>query len=301
MKIVVTHGRDLTKEQKARLEILGEVKYYEDKPKDADEWLKRAQGFDVVCTALSGANEKWAELQNVFMSLCFVGVGWVDKSKAKERNITIANSPGCNRHAVSEWVIGMMILMARQISEYLKIEELPVGFLPPSTTGLAYKNITILGKGNIGTRVGEIAKAMEMNVNYFKRGDDLNECTKSADVVVDCLGLNEQTQNLLNADFFNSLKDGAMFITITNGGIVDIEAMMTALDSGKLSSVAHDGASMMPGDTRNEIYQKLLKHPKVFITPHIAYNSDVERRIGNDMMIENVEAFIKGKPQNIVE
>jgi phosphoglycerate dehydrogenase-like enzyme len=96
------------------------------------------------------------------------------------------------------------------------------------------------------------------------------------------------------------LKDGAIFISITGETIVDIDAMLAALDSGKLSYLAHDSGGISVGDTKDPFYQKLLKHPNVYVTPHIAFNTDVERKMCDDMMIDNVEAWVNGRPINIV-
>ena len=77
--------------------------------------------------------------------------------------------------------------------------------------------------------------------------------------------------------------------------------MLGALDKGILAGVAHDAGGIKVGDTADPFYQKLLKHPKVLVTPHIAYNTDVRARVSYDMMIDNVEAWIKGKPINLLE
>lgn len=291
---------ELSDEQKKRLEKLGDVTYFDHRAETPEKWLDRVKGFDVICTGKFGVKEKWNQLRNTFVSLPFVGVGWIDASLAKKHNVTIANSPGSNRHAVSEWIIAMMLLMSREIEKYLNVPELPESLVRLPTTGLAYKNITILGKGSVGSRVGEVAEALEMNVRYFQRGDNLVDKVKQADIVVDTLSSNPSTENLLNRGFFNALKNETIFITVTGSSIVDIDAMLKALNSGKLACVAHDAGGIRPGDTTDPLYQKLLKHPKVYLTPHIAWNTDVERQLSNDVMIENIEAWLKGKPIHVV-
>lgn len=158
--------------------------------------------------------------------------------------------------------------------------------------------MTILGKGNIGSCVGVAAEALGMQVDYFQRGDNLFDKVRGADVVVDCLSSKPDTQDLLNAEFFNSLKSGVYFVTVSAGKVLDVDAMFEALDNGKLKLAAHD--SFMAGDTSNELYQKILNHPKVYATPHIGYNTDVTGRTGNDMMIDNVAAWVEGNPINVV-
>jgi phosphoglycerate dehydrogenase-like enzyme len=283
---------------KERLNKLGNVTYYDDMAKTPEDWLARCQGSDIICTSIFGLRDKWDELHDVFVSLPFVGVGFFDPAKLKVNNVTVSSSPGCNRHAVAEWVIGMMIIMARQLDKYLNIKELPPGVGEPMF-GLAGKNVTILGKGNIGGRVGAICKALEMNVTYFRRGDDLRTKVKNAHIVIDALSTNSETKNLLGKDFFSWLKDGAMFITVSVDS-VDIPAMITALDRGKLAYVAHDAINIQVYDAGDPNYQILASHPKAYATPHIAFNTDVTRRIANDMMIDNIEAWLNGKPINLI-
>jgi phosphoglycerate dehydrogenase-like enzyme len=193
----------------------------------------------------------------------------------------------------------MMITMARQLDKYLNVKKLPAGVGEP-TLGFAGKHVTILGKGNIGSRVGAICEALEMNVSYFRRGDNLHEKVKDVDVVVDALGTNPETRNLLNQEFFSWLKGGVIFITVAVE-TVDIDAMIAALDDGKLAYAAHDAINIQIYDTSDPLYQKLARHPRAYATPHIAFNTDVTRRIANDMMIDNVEAWLKGKPQYVLE
>ncbi len=140
-----------------------------------------------------------------------------------------------------------------------------------------------------------------MSVTYFRRGDDLIQRIKDADIVVDCLSANPTSHGLLDRKFFNSLKKGSYFITVTDPKVCDIEALLEALDNGPLTGAAHDVAALQTGDIDNPFYQRLLKHPKVLVTPHVAYFTDVTVRVRNDMMIENVEAWLKGNPINIIE
>jgi len=300
MKIVVTQPMEFYADQRERIKSLGKVTFYDELAKSPEEWLKRCKDADIICTGKFGLKEKWQELHNVFVSLPFVGAGFIDPKIAKKNGAIFSRSPGCNRHAVSEWIIGMMLTMFRELDKYLGIENLPEHKMPRPTVGLAYKKVTVLGKGNIGSRVGKICGALDMDVTYFERGDNLLDKVKEADVIVDVLSNNLSIENLLNAEFFNGLKKGAYFISVTGGSIVDIDAMLDALDSGKLQAAAHDSGDIQMGDTKDAFYQRLLAHPKVYVTPHISYNTDVTHRISNDMMIDNVEAYLGGELQNLV-
>jgi phosphoglycerate dehydrogenase-like enzyme len=298
-KIVMTCPMGLSLEQKARLEKLGTVKYYDTHP-TADEWVERCQGYEVICSFMSGMRERYSELHDVFISVPFVGVSsFADPKIVKENNLTISNSPGSNSDSVAEWIVYMILTTLRKINKYTNTTETLSLPLPYPSIGLMGKNITILGKGNVGQRVGKICRAMGMHVAYFTRGDDLKQVIKDADVIVDTLSANSSTIGLLGKDFFNSVKRGSIFISVTVDSIVDMDAMLAALDSGQLSYVAHDVMNANLADTSNLLYRKLSEHKNVLATPHIASLTDVTTRIGNDMMIDNIEAWVKGKPINV--
>jgi len=302
-KIVVTNNQDFSEEQKQRLESLGEVTYYDTLPKDGAEYLDRVKGADVICSGTAGLQDAYQQLKDVYITVAFVSVAFVDVNVLKKNNVTISNAPGANRHAVSEWIMAMTTLLMRNLPDALNREETyrHDGSLPPITPGLAGNKITILGQGNVGKRVGELAEVYGMQVSYFKRGDDLNASVKNADVVVDTLSSNTTTHRLLGAGFFSSMKQGSYFVTVTRDEIVDEDAMLEALDNGRLSGVASDCGGILVGDTEDPLYQKLLAHPKVLVTPHISYNSEMSRKMGANIMIDNVEAWINGKPQNVVK
>ncbi len=298
MKIVVTQDLGLNKEERERLKTLGEVKYFEDLPKTPEEWLERCKGADVVCSGKFGLKLKYQELENVFISMPFVATDFLNRDILKERNIKVSNCPGCNKEAVSEWVIAMILNLLRDLPNWINKKE--SDSIPKETKGLFGKNITILGKGNIGSRVGKICEALEMNVKYFIKNDNLIESIKDADVVVDTLGSNETTKSLLNKEFFNSFKQGAYFITVTSPKIYDVDAMLEALNKNILAGVASDCASIQVGDVNDLLYIKLVNHPKVLATPHIAYNTDATDRKANKMMIDNIEGYKKEKPVNLI-
>jgi glycerate dehydrogenase len=196
----------------------------------------------------------------------------------------------------------MVILAMRRFDEVLNRKETmrENGSLPPMQKGLAGNNITILGNGNVGRRVGKLAETFDMNVTIFKRGDDLYGSVKNADVVVDTLSENYSTKKILDQKFFSAMKKGGSFISVTRANILDEDALISALDNGDLGRAFLDCASVLVGDTEDSYYQKLLKHPNIFVTPHIAYSSEMSSRMGNDVMIDNVEAWINGAPQNIL-
>lgn len=301
-KIVVTNDQYMSSQQKQRLAELGEVTFYSSAPTSAEEYLQRVKGADIICSCDAGLKDAYPQLKNVYVTVFFVGVAFLDLEVLKKNNVMLSNAPGTNSYAVAEWALAMILLLTRDLRNYINREkQLRIkGNLPPLTPGLTGHKATILGHGNVGKRIGDLAAMFGMQVEYFKRGDDLYESVRDADVVIDALSSNPTTKNLLNEEFFRSMKQGAYFVTITRPEIVDEDAMLRALSEGHLAGAASDCGGILVGDIDAPYYQKLLHHPKVLVTPHIAYNAEISMKLGNDTMIDNVEAYLAGKPINLV-
>jgi glycerate dehydrogenase len=295
-KIVVTQNFGFTLKQKERLDKFGEVVYFEVNPKTPTEWLERVKGADIIVSESFGLLDNLLNLKNVFITYPFVVLGAIDYEAMRRNNIVLANAPGCNRDAVAEWAIAMLLNLFRKFPYFINNKN---GLLE-ITKGLAGKKAVILGKGNIGSRVGEICSALKMEVDYFLRGNDLREKTKEADVIFNCLPVNESTKNLLDKDFFFSLKRGAYFITSSRREIFDSKAMLAAVKEGILAGAADDCSNERVGDTQNEYFQKLSKQEKILATPHIAWGADISIERGNEIVIDNIEAWLEGKPINLV-
>ncbi len=96
------------------------------------------------------------DLLSTFFSLPFVGIGWIDREKIKKNNITVSFASGCNKDAVSEWIIFMIINLLRNFSKYVNVTNLPENTLLDKNIGLTEKKVYILGHGNVGKKVGKI-------------------------------------------------------------------------------------------------------------------------------------------------
>lgn len=116
------------------------------------------------------------------------------------------------------------------------------------------------------------------------------------------LSANKTTAGLLSKDFFKEMKQGASFITVTREEIVNYDALINNLDSGHLHFAAADCGGALVGDTSDALYTKLKNHPRIFATPtyflwfrkkQISWNLSL-------LMIDNVEQWIAGAPQNLI-
>lgn len=298
-KIVVIQPAGLTEAQLSELRKLGDVTYYNTVVKDVDEWLERVKGADIIYSNIHGLDEGWRSLHDVFITLPFVGVGFLNPGVLKKNNVIVSRSPGCNKVAVSEWIVGMLLSYARRLPELTKA----TSFSQPTpfyTTSLAGKTVCIVGKGHVGSRVGHLLEAFDMTVKYYQRGDDLASKIKNADFIVDCLSLNPSTVNFYNEDFFKKTKDGVVFVTVTSKKMVDMSVVLRRLKSGKIKHFITDNAQALLFDVNDPDYKALLDNPNVTVTPHVSAYSDNTQETAARMCTENIKAYLAGKPINLV-
>jgi len=300
MKIIVTEEFKLDPDQAEKLKSLGDVVFLQGKAISNEESLKRLADANIICAEARSIAGIIYELKDKLISFPFVGVGWLDLKKLADNNVRIANAPGCNKAAVSEWILGMMIVLSRKFLKYIGIEKMTEKDVMESMAGLAGKKVSILGKGNIGLRVGKICEAFDMQVVYFEKGDNILESVQDAGFIVNCLANNSETKGILNKDFFKSLKSGSFFISITDTEIYDVDALIDAVNSGHIAGAAIDPAGIGIFDAKGEVYLKLRQHSKIIVTPHIAFHTDMTTKVANDIMIDNVEAWVKNNPINLV-
>ncbi|HUP87951.1 MAG TPA: NAD(P)-dependent oxidoreductase, partial [Longimicrobiales bacterium] len=165
------------------------------------------------------------------------GVGYdnIDVAFAKARGIAVTNTPGVLTEATAELTWALILAVARRIGEGERLVRAgnwkgwKPDFLPG--TGLSGKTLAIVGAGRIGTAVGEKASAFGMNVRYWRRGDDLDELLKTADVISIHLSKSPETEKLIDARRLSLLKDDAMFINTARGALVDESALIKELQS----------------------------------------------------------------------
>jgi D-3-phosphoglycerate dehydrogenase len=204
-----------------------------------------------------------------------VDIRTIDVEAASEQGILVTQaSPGFGP-AVAEWVIGVMVDLARGISQARAIYQSGQFPIAPMGRQLRGAHLGVVGYGHIGRNVCRIAQSLGMHVSaydpFVTSGDegvqmlDLPELLAQSDFVV-CLAVaNAATENLFNATTFAKMKQGAFFINPSRGNLVDEEALLESLDSGHLA-----GAALDVGRAPDQMPSPMLaKHPLVIATPHI--------------------------------
>jgi len=298
-RIVITQPVGLTDTQLDELKALGDVTYYDTVSKDTAEWVERVKGADVIYTNNEGVVEGYKSVRDAFITLRFVGVGFLDPAIVRQNNLVISNSPGCNQVAVSEWVVAMLLNYARRFPDFINATHFDEP-TPIFTTSLYGKRVCIMGKGNIGARVGKILETLGMDVDYYTRHDDLAAKIKDADFIVDCLSVNPSTVDFYNDAFFEKTKHGVVFVSVNSNRTKDLDVVLGQIASGKIKHFISDNAQGYNCDVDEADYKRVLDNSKVTITPHVAAYSDNTRETTARMCIDNIKAYLAGKPINLV-
>lgn len=295
-KITIAGSLPFADDQKARLDTFGQVRTVNDYT-SADEWLTAVQGSDVILSDGDYLLENLEKLENVFVTYPYIELGAFDSEKLKEKGVLVANTRGSNRDSIIEWVLFTTLSLFRKFPEYLNTTETKPFTLNQSLAG---KNVLIVGKGSIGTGIGEVCKAFKMNVDFYTREDDLAAKSKGADLIINALNCNSSSKNLLNEEFFMNLKQGSYYVTFARPYTYDIDGVLKSLDAGILAGAGIDCDPEAPFDTTNEFYKKCVQHDKVLVTPHVAFATKEASANGREIAIQNIEAYLKGTPQNIL-
>lgn len=245
-----------------------------------------------------------------YIGLFATGYNNIDIECARERGVTVCNAGSYSTDAVAQQVFAYLLEHYTKLSQYNELVHSGGWITSPTFSMLTYptdelagKTIGLVGCGNIGKAVAEIAKAFKMRVLAFVRAPrdipgvktvSFDELLENCDIISVHCPLNGDSESLFNSTAFEKMKNGAYFINTARGAIVDDIALCRALCSGKLSGAAIDVL-------RTEPMEKdcvLLKAPNLIITPHTAWAPLSTRRRLLEIVSNNIRGFLNGKPQN---
>ncbi len=221
--------------------------------------------------------------------LKYIGIGatgfnHIDLDAAKELGVAVTNIPAYSTDAVAQHAIALLLQITNRPGTYDDVETTPL-------TLLNGKSIGIVGYGNIGKRIGEIAEALGMEVIPYRR--DPERAVKADVVSLNC-PLTEENAGMVDSDFIKRMKDGAIFINTARGGLVDEEALAEALKSGKIKAAGLDVLTKEPPDESCP----LLGLENCVITPHIAFTPKETREKIIELLAANFKSFLDGGTDN---
>ena len=214
-----------------------------------------------------------------------VGLDNIDLEAAKQYEIEVVNTPTASSQSVAELAIGLMIAAARGIA-WLNHRARQGAWSKERGLELYGKTLLVVGFGRIGRRVAMLAKALGLRVKAYDVVDitsaarslgvepvkDLCEALGEADLVSIHVPLTKHTYHLFSDKLLSCLKPGAILVNTSRGAVVDPEALLRALETGRVYAAGLDVLEHEPPITDAE--RKLLEHPRVVITPHIGASTE---------------------------
>ena len=318
MKIVLLDGEALNPGDLSwtPLEALGDLTVYPRGTDDTKEIIRRIAGAEIVLTNKTPVCRAVFEACPAMKLLCVVATGYnvVDTQTAKEFGVPVCNVPAYGTEMVAQFAIGLLLEICHHVQ--LHNEAVHAGqwercpnfcFWNTPIIELAGKTMGIIGFGRIGRAVGRIAKALGMRVlatgsRKCAEGEaiaeyvELDTLLAQADVISLHCPLLPGTDRLINSGTIAKMKDGAILINNSRGGLLDEQAVADALNSGKLRAAAVDVVSREPIVADNP----LLTAKNCIITPHMSWAAVEARARIIDITAGNIRAFRDGCPRNVV-
>jgi len=227
-----------------------------------------------------------------------VGIDNIDVKCAENIGITVRNTPNASSDSVAELAIGHMFSIARFLGESnATMRNGEWNKKKYQGTEIYGKTLGIIGMGRIGKSLAKKAEALGMKVIYFTiegKHDELHyeffnfeDVLKSSDFLSIHVPYNKDTESLIGENEFNIMKDGIYIVNCSRGKVVDEDALLKALESGKVSGAGIDVFEKEP--TANKA---LVNHPRVSVSPHIgASTREAQDRIGEEIFSVVKEFF----------
>ena len=283
---------------------------------EAHETLERIRGADIVITnkVVISAQAFAKNPQLKLVAVTATGVNNVDVEAAKQNGTAVCNIRAYGNESVAEHAFMMMITLMRNLPAYQR--DVAAGLwenspffchLGAPMRDLNGKTLAIFGRGNIGKTLATYAQAFKMNVVFAEHKNaqsirdgyvSFDEAIRSADVVSLNCPLTPQTTNMIGEAELQQMKPGAILINCGRGGLVDEAALVAALKYGQIGGAGFDVLTQEPPRDGNPLLKARL--PNLIVTPHIAWASQEAANRLFDILLDNINRFVAGNPQNLV-
>ena len=286
--------------------------YEEHEATEAHEIVERLKGATVaVINKVPMRAETLAQLPDLkLIAVAATGTDVIDKAAAKERGITVVNIRNYAFNTVPEHVIALMFALKRKLVNYHTDVQNGVWnssrqfcFFDHDINDVAGSTIGIVGYGAIGKSIAKRCEALGMKVLAYdvvpQEGTvDFETILRESDVITLHAPLTPDTRNMIGADELKKMKKTAVLINTARGGLVDEKALAEALKAGTIGGAGFDVLTEEPPRNGNVLLDPSI--PNLIVTPHVAWASREAMQILADQLVDNVDAFVGGKPQNVV-
>jgi len=250
-----------------------------------------------------------------YIGVLATGYNVVDVEAARAQSITVTNIPAYGTHSVAQMIIAQLLTFCHRVAHHSEAVQAGRWSSSPDwcfwdfpQIELAGKMLGIIGLGRIGHQVGRIADALGMHVQAHSlskssvpdipdfRWVDQETLLRTSDVISLNCPLTPETAGLINRETLRLMKPTAILLNASRGGLVVDQDLADALNAGQIAGAGLDVLSTEPPPPDNP----LLHAKNVIITPHIAWATREARQRLMTMAVDNVRAFLNGKPQNVV-
>lgn len=314
MKVVILDAKTLTNDDIdfSVFDEFGEVTIYDyTKYNQIAERIKDAE--IILCNKSIMNRMTLKDAKNVkYIGLFATGYNNVDIEYTNERNITVCNAGSYSTNAVAQHVFALILEHYNKVGEYNKFvkdggwihSEKFSPFKPMKE--MDGRTLGIVGYGSIGKKVAKIAQAFDMKVLAYNRSPkkdegvrfvEMDELLEKSDIVSIHCPLNRDSEKMCNKDFFSKMKDGALFINTSRGGVVDEPALIDAVKSKKISGAGLDVVAVEPMEKHEEI----LDIDNIIITPHSAWAPVETRTRLVEIVKNNIKKWVAGAPVNVIK
>ncbi len=321
--------KDYLKSQLKNFDLM----FFEDKPNPQS--LKKISDIDILSPFIYSAVDKQAidSFKNIkYIATRSTGFDHIDLKTCQKKNILVSNVPNYGENTVAEHTFALILALSRKIC--FSWERTKLGdFSLENLRGFDLKGrvLGVIGTGNIGRHVIRIAKGFEMNILAFDIKKDqkfakkidfqyvsLDNLFKNSDIVTLHAPYNKATHHLINLKTLKLFKRGCYLINTARGGICDTTALLKGLQQGTFAGLGLDVLEeecfiKEERELLSSVFKKtcdlktalenhiLINQPNVIITPHSAFDSKEALTRILDTTIENIRAFAKNKPINLVK
>lgn len=314
MKVVILDAKTLTNDDIdfSVFDEFGEVTIYDyTKYNQIAERIKDAE--IILCNKSIMNRMTLKDARNVkYIGLFATGYNNVDIEYTNERNITVCNAGSYSTNAVAQHVFALILEHYNKVGEYNKFvkdggwihSEKFSPFKPMKE--MDGRTLGIIGYGSIGKKVAKIAQAFDMKVLAYNRSPkkdesvrfvEMDELLEKSDIVSIHCPLNSDSEKMCNKEFFEKMKDGALFINTSRGGVVDEQALIDAVKSKKISGAGLDVVAVEPMEKHEEI----LDIDNIIITPHSAWAPVETRTRLVEIVKNNIKKWVAGAPVNVIK
>ena len=295
------------------LNQFGQVTLYQ-KTESEEEAIARIGDHEIVLTNKVPITETLLNACPNIQLVCVQATGYniVDTAACARRGIPVCNVPDYGTAAVAQFTLALMLELCHRIGYHDAVvhdgkwcRSNTFCFWDTPQMELGGKTLGIIGFGRIGQAVAKLAQAFGMQVIAHSRSRkespdaefvELDTLLARSDFISLHCPLFPENARMVNQEFLSKMKPGAFLINTARGGLLDEQAVADALTTGQLAGAAVDVASEEPMKT----YNPLLNAPNCIITPHIAWAPKESRQRLLDCCVENIRAYLAGKPRNVV-